>query len=107
MDVILSLLLNQNLLFFEVKIIIPGDIFRVNKGLFINDMSLTSSLEGQGGEIPNFLRDICSQNVSEGCQGTFQHYVWGCSIRATCKVYLLHFYLAFLPPLHIYKLMLY
>ena len=49
MDVILSLLLNQNLLFFEVKIIIPGDIFRVNKGLFINDMSMTSSLEGQGG----------------------------------------------------------
>ena len=89
-----------SLLFVEV-IIILGYIFRANKGLFINDIIT----RGARGKITNFLRDIYSQNVSEGCQGTFQHYVRGCSIRALCKV--LHFYLVFLPPMHIYKLLLY
>ena len=93
MDVILSLLLNQNLLFFEVKIIIPGDIFRVNKGLFINDMSLTSSLEGQGGKFQTF-------HVTFALRMSLKD-VRGCSIRASCKV--LPFYLVILPPLHINK----
>ena len=54
-----------------------------------------------GGEHPNSLCNIYSQDIPKGRRGTFQQDVRGHSNRMPCNVLFLHFHLIFVPPAYI------
>ena len=59
------------------------------------------------GENPNSLCNIYSQDIPKGRPGTFQQDVRGHSNRMSCNVLFLHFYLIFVPPMHVYEQRIY